>query len=228
MPGMLPPLSDPPAVGVAAAVAVDLATALLAVGLATALLAVDLVSWRRTRPMRRGTPLAAPPGMERGPGPPRTAPADGGCTSLATTLAAAVGAATALAGGSLAPGRPLRAALAAAGAFVAAAGVVWRVTRIEWDERHLRVGYAGRGPRIVAWGQLTALRPPRSPLGGWRLETGREGRHAGPVLMASDLLGHEAVLAAAILHAGLRFDGRSWSRPNAGAGGRRTRVRGLA
>src|SRR5205814_390852 len=70
------------------------------------------------------------------------------------------------------------------------------------------IRYARSPPHAVPWAGFVALRPPRWPMGGWRLDASAGSRS----LMPSDLWGNEDVLDAIVERAGLTFDGRSWSR----------------
>lgn len=102
------------------------------------------------------------------------------------------------------------------GIFITVAGSVARVTGLCTDDDGLVVLFARRPPFRACWSELRALRPPGSPLGGWRL-TGVRGGHS--TLMPSDLFGHEEQLEAIVIRAALRFDGRIWSRDPAGDDG---------
>jgi hypothetical protein len=163
--------------------------------LCAALGAVGVTSWRRTRGIRRGSP--------RGWAPPA---AVSGRTSRLTWLAALAGAAGA-AWGAVADGiGPTRLGLLAGGGFVAIAGSRSRIRQIAADQTGLTVRAARGPPFFLAWGDLSSLRPPRVPVGGWRFQ----GRSGSTTLMPSDLWGIERVLQFAIAAAGLRFDGRGW------------------
>lgn len=166
-----------------------------------ALTAAGGLSWSRTRRLRAGgLPTTGPGGA---PGPP--------ATSRATHLAAGCGWCVA-ALGALAPWSPQgRLLLVAWGAAAAAAGTIGRVTSLRAGPSGLDVGYRGRAAFRPSWSEVTALRAPRWPLGGWRVDTARGAR----TLMPSDLLGHEHLLATVVARGGLRFDGhRSWVRPH--------------
>ena len=158
-----------------------------------------LISWRRTRPIRAGlaaTELALPIAAR---------------TSRSTFLAASAGATVALAGAvrvARGPPFPVALTLAAFGIGVAAAGVWARVSEIDVEESGLAVLYAGKRAFRMPWAECRALRPPRWPLGGWRLEAEGGTR----VLMPSDLLGNEDLLDLVVLSVGLSFDGRAWRR----------------
>jgi hypothetical protein len=185
--------------------AVDVAVAWLSAiaffGLSGVLLAVGLVSWRRTERMRRGRPLVrAPPGS----GGPSS-------TSRLTWLAAWAGASATTWGITVAgthEGAGL--ALVAGGAFVAVTGARGRVTSIQADRDGLTVCSSGGRPFVLSWPDVEVVRPPRTPLGGWRVQ----GRIGARTLMPSDLWGSEAVLPLVTRSAGLRFDGHRWRRPS--------------
>ena len=164
----------------------------------TGLLAVGLVSWSRTRDLRHGaTPQAGDP--------PTTTSFS---TCRATFLATLSGIAAIAWGVSASPGHEMRAVpLVAAGAFIAIAGWVARVTGVRADDDGLVVRFARRPPFHVQWSELGELRPPTSALGGWRLT---EIGGARSTVMPSDLFGHEELLEAIVAGAGLRFDGRIW------------------
>jgi hypothetical protein len=101
-------------------------------------------------------------------------------------------------------------ALLAVGAFIVIAGTWSRVTGLQLSEVDLTVVYAARRARSTRLADIRELRPPRTPGGGWKLETAAQGR--GATLMPSDLLGHEAMLDLIVVRSSLRFDGRSWIR----------------
>jgi hypothetical protein len=99
------------------------------------------------------------------------------------------------------------------GAFALSTGLARRVTTVRFDASELMVTYAtGRSLRLRAR-DVRAVRPPRTPLSGWRLTGPIERR----TLMPSDLLGHEAVLRDVVRAAGLAWNGREWraDRPQA-------------
>lgn len=163
-----------------------------------ALVAVDVISWRRTRPLRTGSP---PPPLTRD-GMARSS----GATFLAGTagLLAMVYGLTdrkGLGWGLLAP--------TLAGAFVSVTGLAGRVRMLGAGDAGLVVRYVGRPALHVPWAALGELRAPMTPLGGWRLI--HEGRRRS--LMPSDLLGNEWVLIEAIRAAGLTFEGKRWIKP---------------
>ena len=91
---------------------------------------------------------------------------------------------------------------------MAASGFAARVGSLEVAGGGLTVRYAARRPFEVSWSDLRELRPPRWPLGGWRLI----GEAGSRTLMPSDLLGHEWVLDAIIDRAGLQFGEGAWIR----------------
>jgi hypothetical protein len=158
--------------------------------LSAALVAVGLLSWRRTREVRRGG--------ETSRSPPETISAR---TSRLTWLAAGAGLAATVWGGtivfaSVAPGL----GLIAGGAFVTVTGLLARVTYIQADGQGMTIRYARREPFDLAWKDLVSLRPPRTPLGGWRFQ----GRTGARTLMPSDLWGTEGLLPFAVHRAGLR------------------------
>ena len=98
--------------------------------------------------------------------------------------------------------------LAGGGLLVAASGLTARVVSVEVAPAGLAIRYSLRRPFELPWRDLRVVRPPRWPLGGWRL-TGHEG---GRTLMPSDLLGHEWVLVTVVDRAGLRFGEGAWTR----------------
>jgi hypothetical protein len=91
---------------------------------------------------------------------------------------------------------------------VAFSGFTARVGSLDVAGGGLTVRYAARRPFEVSWSDLRELRPPRWPLGGWRLI----GEAGSRTLMPSDLLGQEWVLHAIIDRAGLRFGEGAWIR----------------
>jgi hypothetical protein len=174
-----------------------------AAGLASlvgALIALDVRSWRRTRGLRQG--LAS--------GPPDEAAIVHARTSRATLLPGWIGvtlAWTGLAGwiDHAAMSWRVCVALAAGGAVVAVTGFRSRVTSLALSDEGLVVGYAHRRPVVVPWTRCGRLIPPRWPPGGWRLVP-------GPMLMASDVWGHEILLGDIVARAGLAFEGGRWVR----------------
>lgn len=163
--------------------------------LATAgLVLLGLVSWRRTARLRRGDLGGRAP-----PGPASIS------TSWVTRIAGWAGVAAFAWGASVAP---FGLAMLAGGAFVAFTGFRSRVTRIETGPHGVTVAFALKPPFHLSWPDLVAVRPPRTPLGGWRLV----GRGIGRTLMASDLWGHEDLLRVAVAAAGLDFGGGRWAR----------------
>lgn len=172
---------------------------LAAIGVAT-LLAVDAVSWARLGPVRRG----------RLPHGAATTPWVGGRTGPATRLAWATALLAAAAGaGAAAGGEPWGWPVAGAGSLIAVAGVRGRVLAVWAGPEALVVWFRGARRIRLPWPRCTELRPPRGPFGGWRVR----GSQGSVVLMPTDVLGRERdVLAALIVRAGLRFDGRRWRR----------------
>ncbi len=166
--------------------------------LMVALLAIGIRGWRSTGPLRHGR-APPPPGRPRSP---RT-------TSRATVIAGLCGA-TVVAWGacSAALGHVSAFLLIAYGVFATVSGCRSRVTEMRVGATGLVIGYAHRRPFSAEWRDCSALVPPRSPLGGWRVES----RSGARTLMPSDLLGHECVLAAIVGSGGLRFDGNRWVR----------------
>jgi hypothetical protein len=114
--------------------------------------------------------------------------------------------------------------LAATGAFIALAGWVARVTGLRADDDGLIILFARRPPFGVSWSEVRELKPPTSPVGGWRLTDARGVRST---LMPSDLFGHEELLETIVVRAGLQFDGRIWSWNATGAPGEGPTVSGL-
>ena len=162
-----------------------------------ALVGVGVVSWRRLTPLRKG--------RDRPTAPPLLI-AGGSRTSLATVVPGVAGMAAAAWGG---VGLGLRVAhilLAGGGLLVAVSGLMARVVWVEVAPAGVVIRYSRRRPFVLSWRDLRGLRPPRWPLGGWRLI----GDSGSRTLMPSDLLGHEWVLAAVIDRAGLRFDEGAW------------------
>lgn len=174
------------------------------------LILVGASSFRRTRGLRLGREAAvdgaSPRRVPPPPGPVRLA------SSPTTFLAAGAGlsalATSALAGGT-APA--VRAGLAIAGGVALVEGLRGRVTGLTRRRASLLVRYAGRRPFPIRVRDLVEVRPPRWPLGGWRVRTSAGAR----TLMPSDLLGHEVVLGALIAAAALRFDRGAWRGPGA-------------
>jgi hypothetical protein len=176
-----------------------------------ALLAVDFVSWLRTRPLRRGaiTQACDPPG--------NTSLVSSRTTLLATLAgmaAMASGGVVATASGGVAEGGPsfIGIPLVAVGLFIAVAGSVARVTGFRARDDGLVVVFARRPPFRAPWAEVLSLKPPASPLGGWRVA---DARGARSTLMPSDLFGHEDLLVLIVRRAGLRFDGRLWIQDSA-------------
>jgi len=178
-----------------------------------ALVAADLLSWRRTawiRPSRRRPfePARTETGARPRPAPdpwPR-----GSLRSSPATFLAALAGVLALAWASAAgPDHHVGAvAVAPWGAFVAASGLRARVTALDVQGAGLCIRYAAKPSFFVSWASLRSLRAPRTPLGGWRIDS-----VSGAVtLMPSDLFGHEGVLEAMVCLGVLTFDGRAWSR----------------
>jgi hypothetical protein len=175
-----------------------LATATVAGAVLAALWPTGLISWRRTRALRGGRSArpAVPPAAAR--------------SSPTTWLAGAAGVAVTGWGALSLPDAPFAGVVAiAAGALVAASGIRSRVSRLEVRDDALVVHRAFRTPITLGWTRLRELRGPWTPIGGWRLRGGTRR----VTLMPSDLLGNEAALDAVIERAGLRFDGRRWTRP---------------
>jgi hypothetical protein len=163
------------------------------------LMVVGLLGWVRTRATRRGV-------VPKGRDPPATA----GTTSRATYLAALAGLAAMAWGATVVEGNRIGGAmLFAAGLFITVAGSVARVTGFRADGGGLVILFArGRSFR-ASWSELSTLRVPSTPLGGWRLA---DVRGTTTTLMPSDLFGHEQLLETIIVRSDLRFDGRTWSR----------------
>jgi hypothetical protein len=183
-------------------VAAALLVACAAVGLCC-LVAVDLVSWRRTGPIRRGETVSVGDAS--------------GCrrTSPTTWLAAATSAALA-AGAALAPGTggAARWLIVAGAAFATVTGVTGRVTEVGVASDGLVVRRARAPEQRAPWAGLREVRPPRFPLGRWQIRS--EGGAIS--LMPSDLLGGESALAVVVRRSDLAFDRGRWrraSRPGA-------------
>jgi hypothetical protein len=169
-----------------------------------ALFAIDSVSWARTSSLRDGARLS--------PWTAHLTHRRVHRTSALTLLPALAGATLGLAGvASLAfrpraARSPVAALCIAAGVLVTEVAVRKRVTSIELGSGEMAVLYARSPPRRLPWSGWRAVRPPRWPLGGWRLVSNGHG----VTLMPTDLWGLERILERAILTAGLRFDGRDW------------------
>jgi hypothetical protein len=169
-----------------------------------ALFATGIASWYRTFALRSGT------GRRAGSRPTHVPSAHR--TSRLTCLAAAGGMALVTMGIGQAFASHHRWVMAttstAAGLFVARSGVRMRVTLIELDVHGILIRYARSPPHAIPWIGFVALRPPRWPMGGWRLD----GSAGSRSLMPSDLWRNEEVLDAIVERAGLTFDGRAWRR----------------
>ncbi len=94
------------------------------------------------------------------------------------------------------------------GVAIMASGLLQRVVAVTASGDGLRIRYAARPARFMRWSQVTAVVPPRWPLGAWRIRS----QTGATSLMPSDLLSNEAVLLDTIRLAGLRFDGDVWIR----------------
>jgi hypothetical protein len=137
----------------------------------------------------------------------------------------AAGAAMAIAGASAAAvrrvvagsgrGPPADIGLIVVGCLVAALAWAGRVTGFVAGDTALAIRYRARRAFVAPWADVLELVPPRWPLGGWSLAVAFGSRVARRVLMPSDVLGNEALLALVIERAGLSFDGRRWTRPPA-------------
>jgi hypothetical protein len=173
---------------------------------------VGLVSWRRTRTLRRGS-------IPQARDPPASASFSSSRTTLLAALAgicaAAWGGAIALRGGGAALDLRLFQAvpLIGIGLFVGISGSVARVTGFRLGQEKLVVHFAGRPARSVDWSSLVGLRPPATPFGGWSLTDARGSTWS---LMPSDLFGHEEILELIVVRARLTFDGRAWIRSRQG------------
>jgi hypothetical protein len=168
--------------------------------LMTALGIVGWASWRRTTRLRKGT----------SPDQPASKP-DIVRSSRTTFLAAATGASVAIAGGlSVArnPPNPIALVVSALGVWILAGGLWSRVAGFETFGSGLVLHYGRRHSFRVIWAECRSLRPPRWPMGGWRLAT--EG--GSQTLMPSDVLGNEWMLEHVVRSAGLSFYGRKWIR----------------
>ena len=169
---------------------------LVAAAMFAALVAIGVASWSRTAGLRRGR-LPAPARLP----PPRP-------SSFVTRLPSVLGATLFLAG--LAPGESAaaqRGVLLAFGAFVLWTGVLGRVTFVDANPLGLVIGYPRRAPFWLPWSDCIGLRPPRTPVGAWRID----GRAIRRRLMPSDLWRREALLSAIVVAADLRFDERERS-----------------
>ena len=112
-------------------------------------------------------------------------------------------------------GAPLRAALLASGALIVGFGTSGRVAGLSAGPEGLTISYAVPSAFVLGWDQIRELRPPRTPLGGWRIL----GSSSARTLMPSDLLGKEEFLCRIAGRAGLAFDGRTWGREHPEAPG---------
>lgn len=168
------------------------------------LLVVGVVSWRRTRALRRGV-------MSQAPDPPAALSFSSSGTTflafLAGVAAMAWGAATAAEAVTAAEASIEAVCLATAGLFIAVAGWVGRVAQLQAGRDGLLIVFARRRPFSAAWPDIRAMEPPGTPIGGWRLTTATGIRST---LMPSDLFRHEEVLHLIALRADLWFDGRMW------------------
>jgi hypothetical protein len=162
-----------------------------------ALIGVGLAGRRRLAPLRRGRVAGTwPPARRR--------------SSPATWLAAIAGAGAVGIAWSAAGWPPwARVILALWAAFVLVAGVVGRVTAVLVGDGAIVVCRALLPDRAAEWRELSAIVPPRWPLGAWRIA----GSRGSVTLMPSDLRGVEAVLVQAIVAAGLGFRDGAWRRP---------------
>jgi hypothetical protein len=190
-------------VGVAAVAVryLGLGTAALSVA---GLVATGLVAWRRTAGLRSSVHgRVRPTGRRPGAGP----------SSRTTWIAAGGGMGLALAGLATILGGArdgvLGPAMALAGGLVFVSGLRDRVVELVVDDRGLLVVRAGRPATRLAWSEIVALRPPRTPLGGWRVLAGK----GSATLMPSDVLGREWVLGEVVVRAPLVRDGRAWAAP---------------
>jgi hypothetical protein len=163
---------------------------------AGSLVAVDIASFARNRPLRTGS---IPPS------PSRFAPERVTVRSSGTThLAWVTGALLTLIGWLHGAHARVALALIAAGGLVAITGWFGRVSGFELSPNALTVRYVARRPFDMAWADCRALRPPRAPPSGWRIETPAGAR----TLMPSDVLGREALLELIVRRAGMRYEGR--------------------
>jgi hypothetical protein len=182
-----------------------------------ALAVVGVVSWRRTSALRSGGLLPSTPCRARIPGL-----GGAGLTSRTTLIPAASGVALAVAGaagagGSALHGRglPVQAVVVSlVGVAVWSAGFATRVTTLRVHPAGFGITWRLRPPLTIRWQGCCEVRPPRWPLGGWTLRMASGGRAASRMLMSSDLLGREGLLASVVALAGLSFDGRAWTRPS--------------
>ena len=178
-------------------------------GVLVCLWLVGMVVWTRTRPLRRGEPPRPPAG------PRRTR------TGAATHLAWAGGAALAAWGWlSASGGRPWGWGFAAGGLVVVATGWARRVTEVAARPSGMRIGYRTGRAFELRWEDCRSVRPPRTPLGAWRIE----GRAGSRSLMPSDVLATRWALETTIAQPGLVFRSGAWRRPGlAGVTAPRTR-----
>ena len=158
------------------------------------------IAWHRTRDLRHGRGCRA----ERAAGLTSTSP-----VTLVPALAGVVAVAACSVIAAARRASPLVLALASGGAFVALSGLAGRVTELELSRGGLSIRYAGRKAFAATWREVLALRSPRTPLAGWRIETARGRR----TLMPSDIFGNEALLRSLVAWAELEFEGRgNWRR----------------
>jgi hypothetical protein len=173
------------------------------------LVTLGSLSWRRSHGLRMGRPIREPGSARPGPAA-ELRPASGWTYVAGASGLAAAGCAIAwIAGGDVA-----RLAVGGAGCLIAVSGFRSRVRALGLRGPDLVVLRAGRPPFVVALEAVTALEPPRTPLGGWTVRAGARRI----TLMPSDLWGNEDVLD--LLAGAIRFDpgGRWWVR------GERTRA----
>jgi len=180
------------------------------VSVMVSLVAVAIASWRRTGPLRRqargGSAGQMPPRPDRELEAKRSVRA-----SWTTHLAWVGGGSVTLAGaGFLGQGRAVPGiAMVLGGAFVAVSGAVRRVTGIRIEPGAVVILRAmGPGARL-RWDRIVGVRPPILPIGGWRIRA----VGGSVILMPSDLLGCEGVLATTIVRAGLVPAARGWRDP---------------
>jgi len=103
-------------------------------------------------------------------------------------------------------------------AVAATDGVVSRVAAVGLSPGAFEVERAVARDQVARWTDVRELRPPRTPLSGWRIlsTTGRIS------LMPSDLFGAENALGEIVRRSSLEFRLGRWRRPGGARGPRDT------
>jgi hypothetical protein len=187
----------------------ELTGASVAAGSFLSLILVGLLVWRRTAPVRRrrpsreiAQPLLITAQAERGPQSSVAAHRTPARASPTTHLAWVGGTGLLLALVARIADGPGAGLVTWGGMALAALVVVsgWRdrVTFFRIGDESLGIERAHRRPVLIPWDSLRWVGPPRTPLGGWRIEGARDRI----TLMPSDLLGRETVLDDVVLRLG--------------------------